>query len=250
MSQLLHGDCLDILPTLPDHSVDMILADNPYAKTSAAWDILIPMEPLWREYKRLIKPRGAIVLMAAQPLTSMLIMSNPKWYRHCWVWDKGYGLGITAKSGPIRYHEDVLVFGFPSVRYSPIMTQWERPYKMRGKSDKHSVFYGSMPDIPRSFRADRYPTSLLRIPKERHDHIHPTQKPVPLFEYLLKTYSLPGQIVLDNAAGSMTTAIAAIRTGRQYICVERDATYFAKGADRVARELAQVQQGQLPQEAA
>lgn len=254
MSQLLHGDCLDLLPTLEDHSIDMILCDLPYQKTAAKWDTLIPMDALWTQYKRLIKPRGAIVLTGVQPFTSMLIMSNPKWYRHCWVWDKGSGYSFqTAKVRPMQRHEDVVVFGRSGVAYHPQMALREKPRIDKHGGARPSVLYGDKAFGPLQERryTHKYPTTIVRIPLERRDHIHPTQKPAALFEYLIKTYSLPGQTVLDNAAGSMTTAIAALRTGREYICIERDDTYFAKGTARVERERALVQQTPLmPQEPA
>lgn len=232
VDQIIQGDCLAVLPQLPDHSIDMILCDLPYGKTAATWDKLLPMDVLWREYKRLVKPRGAIVLTAVQPFTSLLVTSNLRWYRHAWVWMKGSGIGIGAKYQPIVITEDVLVFGQGGVSYHPQKTRLPKPRYGAGPSSS-VLFQSDRFQQPKRLYVDAFPKNLLDIPVGRSSHIHPTQKPVGLFDYLIRTYTQPGQLVLDHCAGSMTTAVAAIGCGRHFICIEQDETYYTKGLRRV-----------------
>lgn len=232
-----HADCRDILAELAPASVDMVLCDLPYGTTHAGWDTALPMAELWPLYKRAVKPRGAIVLFARMPFTAMLYMSKPTWYRHYWVWDKTTGIGIRAKYGPIPTHEDILVFSQQPPFYNPIMRPIAPYVHKRGKT-KSALFGGdgTWNTPTESVYNERYPTSVIRIPQNRIDHIHPTQKPVELFEYLIKSYSNPGDLVLDNCAGSGTTAVAAMRTGRYFICVEQEARYYHASVERLYRE--------------
>jgi site-specific DNA-methyltransferase (adenine-specific) len=215
------------MPTLPDKSVDMILCDLPYGTTACKWDTVIPFEPLWKEYKRLIKDRGAIVLTASQPFTSALVMSNVGEFKYCWVWNKVHAVGFqVAKYRPMQQHEDILIFGNGAVVYNPIMI--DRPKK------RESKLYGASKVSPlkhiryrdRSY-TQWYPKSILEFSGADHSKIlHPTQKPVALFEYLIRTYANKGDTVLDNCAGSGTTGVACINTGRDCILIEKDADYF------------------------
>ena len=232
MSAIVHlGDCLEVMKTLESGSIDMILCDLPYGTTACKWDQVIPFAPLWEQYERLIKPNGAIVLTAAQPFTSALVMSNPRFYKYAWVWNKRKATGyLQAKLQPMRLTEDVLVFCKDTPPYYPQYTQGD-PYKPRGGRAKEGVY-----NLPGSERAGsdgrRYPKNLLEIAFEKRPQ-HPTQKPVALFEYLIRTYTLPGETVLDNAAGSGTTGVAAIQCGRKAILIEQDAAYHAIAQRRV-----------------
>ena len=220
---LYQGDCLDVMPTLADKSVDMVLCDLPYGTTACKWDTIIPFEPLWKQYKRLIKDNGAIVLTASQPFTSALVMSNPAMFKYCWVWDKALPTGhLDAKRRPMRQHEDVAVFAPGRVTYNPEM----RTGKFRKKGDSgQSECYGKFNRVI-SFNDQYYPTSILRISNaDQTKKQHPTAKPVALFEYLIRTYTNEGDTVLDNCAGSGTTAVACMNTNRSWIMIEKDATY-------------------------
>jgi site-specific DNA-methyltransferase (adenine-specific) len=235
-----HGDCLEIMPTLADKSVGMILCDLPYGTTACKWDTIIPFEPLWAQYKRLIKDNGAIVLTASQPFTSALVMSNPVMFKHEWIWEKTRASNFaTANYSPLKYHESVVVFG--SARsYTPIKevgnvyctrhnTQ-RKPGGVFGDAQLHAT-----QSTTKEIRTDRYPSTIIKIPSMRQqDLFHPTQKPVALFEYLIRTYTNEGETVLDNCAGSFTTAIACINTNRKYICIEKDEKYFEIGKNRIA----------------
>ena len=226
---LYQGDCLEIMPTLPAHSVDMILCDLPYGTTACKWDTIIPFEPLWREYRRLIKPRGAIVLTASQPFTSALVMSNPGAFSHAWVWDKKIPSGMSyARFQPMRQHEDVLVFAYGSPVYYPQKTQRETPIKSGGnKYSESAPIQGRKDggDAVRKTYTEKNPTTLLSFDKVRRGSVHPTQKPVTLFEYLIKTYTQPGATVLDNCAGSGTTGEACDNTGRRFVLIEQEKNY-------------------------
>lgn len=237
------GDCLELMKKIPDKSIDMILCDLPYGTTACKWDTIIPFEPLWEQYKRIVKDNGAIVLTASQPFTSSLVMSNPKMFKYCWVWNKGLsGSPAVAKYRPLPISEDILVFGDGKVLYNPQM----RKGKMRVKGRKTNGNTGE--DVSENWKGlknghysvndDYFPVNILDITNaNRRDKSHPTQKPVTLFEYLIKTYTNEGDLVLDNCAGSFTTAIAAINTNRNYICMEKDETYFNIGKDRIEKHL-------------
>ena len=232
MNQVIHGDCLEVMPTLPDKSIDMILCDLPYGTTQCKWDSIIPFEPLWKEYKRLIKDNGAIVLTASQPFTSALVMSNPDMFKYEWVWVKSKITGVlNAKRMPVRKHEQVLVFsanGLP--RYYP------QGLKEHGKTVKqggNSQNYGERNRKEYIKEYSNCPRDVLEINSEGKT-LHPTQKPVALFEYLIKTYTNEGETVLDNCAGSGTTAIACLNTKRNYILIEKEKEYIEIINKRIA----------------
>ena len=227
---LLHGDCLDLMAQIPDGSVDMILCDLPYGTTACKWDTVIPFAPLWAHYRRAIKPSGAIVLFGSQPFTSALVMSNINEYRHQWVWNKNNSAGFaTAKIRPMAICEDILVFGKRRVNYYPQMIKG----KMRKKGGYGaSDNYGITPTI--SVNDDYYPKNLIEIGNASQvGKVHPTQKPVALMEYLIKTYTNEGETVMDNCMGSGTTGVACMNTGRKFIGMEQDAEYFQVARARI-----------------
>lgn len=230
--QLRQGDCLEVMATIPNGSVDMVLCDLPYGTTACKWDSVIPFEPLWAAYRRICKPNAAIVLTASQPFTSALVMSNLPGFRYDFAWDKKGVTGhLNAKFRPLRRHEDVLVFclaGNPA--YYPQM----RTGKLRtkgGRHDKAGQVYGKCASVPTT-NDQYYPTSVLEFSNAcKLGRAHPTQKPVALMEYLIKTYTNEGEVVLDNTMGSGTTGVACGNTRRRFIGVELDANFFriAKG---------------------
>ena len=240
--QLIFGDCLQAMQDLPDASVDMILTDLPYGTTACKWDVVIPFEPLWKQWERICRFDGAIVLTAAQPFTSRLVMSNPKCFAYAWVWDKGVGGSfVQAKRMPMRIHEDVLVFS-PSgktPRYFPQMVPKEKPLKV-----KESRAYKENTSIPRNARpaktyTESYPRSIQSFSSRSVGSrgLHPTQKPVPLMEYLINTYTQPNEVVLDCCMGSGSTGVAAINTGRNFIGIEKNNDYFEAAEKRIAAAL-------------
>lgn len=221
---LRQGDCLELMKDIPDGSVDMILADLPYGTTACKWDTIIPFEPLWEQYKRVIKPNGAIVLTASQPFTSALVMSNPKMFKYEWIWDKKKGGNImNLKYQPYKVHENVLVFSKLSHIYNPIMTeQKERTGKTYSKGAANGIHnYGDT----RKYNK-KYPKSIIEESNANQTgKAHPTQKPVALFEYLIKTYTNEGDLVLDNVAGSGTTGVACQNLNRNFILMEQEPEY-------------------------
>lgn len=228
---LRQGDCLEILPTLADGSVDMVLCDLPYGTTACKWDAVIPFEALWAEYRRVAKKNAAIVLTASQPFTTALIGSNLKDFRYCWVWDKTKGGNFAlAKKQPMKAHEDVCVFYQRLPTYNPEMVTRGRIRKKGGGRASENT--GVVPTV--SFNNTYYPTTIITFPTgSRVDHHHPTQKPVALMEYLIKTYTNEGETVLDNTMGSGSTGVACRNTGRKFIGIERDPGYFAIAEQRI-----------------
>jgi len=231
--QLIHGDCLEVMPTLADKSIDAIVCDLPYGTTNCSWDSVIPFEPLWAQYKRIIKPRGAIVLFGSQPFTSALIMSNIEWFRQEIIWDKVLPVGfLDANRKPMKRHENIILFspcGYGT--FNPQKTKGE-PYTRPQR--KMTPVYGKFIEIAGvNETGDRYPTSILEISNaNRVKNGHPTQKPVDLLAYLIRTYTNEGETILDNTMGSGSTIVAAIQEGRNAIGIERDADYFAIAQQR------------------
>ena len=211
-------DCLEFMPKIPDESIDMVLCDLPYGTTACKWDVIIPFEPLWNRYKRLIKGNGAIVLMASQPFTSALVMSNIKMFKYCWYWKKRPVNFLNAKRQPMRNIEDILVFG-GSV-YNPQGLVAQKRINKRSNSTQTNGVHG----LQNVSEFTNYPTQVLEMTGERG--LHPTQKPVALFEYLIRTYTNEGDTVLDNCAGSGTTGVACRNTGRNYILIEKEKVYY------------------------
>jgi site-specific DNA-methyltransferase (adenine-specific) len=239
---IIQGDCLEEMKKLPDGCIDMVLCDLPYGTTACKWDHVIPFEPLWKEYKRLIKDRGAIVLTASQPFTSMLVMSNPTMFKYCWIWKKSQGTNfINVQNAPMKYHEDVLIFSKGTIaNCSPsrmvYFPQNIKPsIRKRKNYDQTGTTLGNRPSRKGEFiqKYEGYPTSILEFPNDG-DKTHPTAKPVALFEYLIKTYTNEGDLVLDNCIGSGTTAVACKRTGRHFIGIELSEEYCEIARKRVA----------------
>ncbi len=232
--QFLNGGCLELMQTIPDASVDMVLCDLPYGTTACSWDSVIPFDALWEQYWRVCKPNAAVVLTAQQPFTAALTMSQIKYYRHNWVWDKGYSTGFAnANKMPMKGFEDVLVFYKSLPTYNPQgLVDTEPKLKKRPAGGAGAVM-GQNGTEGKEYVSTKtnYPNGIIRTTKEKG--FHPTQKPVALFEYLIRTYTNPGEVVLDNTAGSGTTAIAAENAGRRWICMERDPEYYAAALGRV-----------------
>ena len=220
-NKVIMGDCLVEMQKIPDKSIDMILCDLPYGTTACKWDTIIPFEPLWEQYKRIIKDNGAIVLTASQPFTSALVMSNPDWYKHHWIWLKEKGTGFqVAKYRPMMKTEDIIMFSKNSANYNPQMIALDKPKVERFASTKSDSSPLANLRIGKRIATHRYPKNIIEIKRDKNK-LHPTQKPVALFEYLIKTYTHEGDTVLDNCAGSFTTAIAAENTKRNWICIEQ-----------------------------
>jgi site-specific DNA-methyltransferase (adenine-specific) len=235
MIDLRFGDCLDILPTLPDMCADAIITDVPYGTTACKWDVIIPLDKMWAQIKRLCK--GAFVTTASQPFTTVLIGSNMKWFRYEWVWDKKKPAGFQiAKYRPMMQHENIVVFSKETPTYNPIMTP--RPtVKRRGSFSASPSSHIKYDDgLDRTY-IEWYPKSILEFTNaNQNDRYHPTQKPVALYEYLIKTYTNPGDTVLDFCMGSGTTGVAAVRTGRNFIGIEKERPYFDISERRITSE--------------
>lgn len=238
------ADCFEAMAKLPDGSVDMVLCDLPYGTTQNKWDAVIPFEPLWREYWRVCKPNAAVVLTAAQPFTSALVMSQPDAFKYDWIWRKQIGRGhLNAKKMPLRDKEDICIFYRNQPAYNPQMVAG-KPYSAKSKGSERKINtqissnYNYHEIGGNDNNGLRYPKQVIEFNTEERA-IHPTQKPVALFEYLIRTYTRPGELVLDNTAGSGTTAIAAENAGRRWVCMERELDYSLKAMDRIATHLSQ-----------
>lgn len=231
-------DCIAGMSMYPDKSIDMILCDLPYGVTDCRWDSIIPFDLLWKQYKRIIKDNGAIVLTACQPFTTKLISSQPRLFRYCWYWIKNMVTGFAfSKFQPLRCVEDICVFYKHAPTYNPQgIIVHNKPIINRGKKDKgkgSSVYHFDTLKKDTVTYVTNYPRQILNIPCERG--LHPTQKPVKLFEYLIKTYTNPNELVLDNCMGSGTTAVACVNTGRNYTGFEWDEEYYEVIKDRLAK---------------
>ncbi len=248
MTKLFQGDCLTIMPSLPSTFFDAIICDLPYGTTRNAWDTLIPLGRLWEQYERIIKPNGVIILNAAQPFTTALIGSKPSWFRYADVWQKQNVTGfLNAKKMPLRKHEDICIFSPGRIgrfTYNPQM-QIGKVHTRGGGGDRATSNYNTF-DTSGYQSNEYYPTSIIAIPYEterfqsrkvRGRKWHPTQKPIGLLEYLVRTYTNPGDIVLDNAMGSGTTGVASVRSGRLFVGIEKQAEYFAQAESRITAEL-------------
>lgn len=232
--KLINGDCLIEMKSIADKSVDMILCDLPYGTTACKWDTIIPFEPLWEQYKRIIKDNGAIVLTASQPFTSALVMSNVKMFKYCWTWKKTKATGyLNAKKQPMRVIEDVCVFYNKQTTYNPQMTKVkERFVKRTGGYSRKGIGYGEHNAISSGNNGEQNPFNFLEIKSVGHSE-HPTQKPVALMEYLIKTYTNENDLVLDNCMGSGTTGVACKNLNRDFIGIELDKEYFKIAKERI-----------------
>jgi site-specific DNA-methyltransferase (adenine-specific) len=246
-----HGDCLVEMDKIPDHSVDMILCDLPYGTTACKWDVIIPFEPLWEHYWRVLKKNGAAVLFGSQPFSSILISSEIKKFKYEWIWEKGRASGfVHAKNKPMKAHENILVFSQGTtihanqsscrMTYNPQM-ECGKPYKRLNTSTTKT---GNLAHAPSKANLDyvgtvvensgtRYPRSVQFFSHHNVGNFHPTQKPVNLLEYLIKTYTNEGETVLDNCMGSGSTGVACVNTNRNFIGIEKEEKYFNIAKDRI-----------------
>jgi DNA modification methylase len=228
----MQGNCLERMKEIPDESVDMILTDPPYGTTACKWDSIIPLEPMWEQLKRVIKPNGAIVMTASQPFTTTLIASQMKLFKYSWVWDKGQGTGfLNAKRQPLRSCEDVVVFYRKQPTYNPQMRLGFKPYRCKQGATK-TQNYGKQSGATTVSDGSRYPLTLVAFNRDGAK-VHPTQKPVALMEYLIKTYTNETDTVLDFTMGSGSTGVACVNTNRKFIGIELDEDYFRVAKDRI-----------------
>lgn len=230
LNKIHHGDCLELMPKIPDKTVDMILCDLPYGVTQNHWDSLISLDKLWNEYKRIIKENGAIILTAQDKFSAKLMLSNEKMHKYNLIWDKKLSSGfLNANRMPLRIHEDILVFYDKLLTYNPQKVVGEKNHskgKMKSEINNNYGKYGKQ-DNTNVLGNMKHPTSIIPIQKTHPSKsIHPTEKPVALFEYLIKSYSNEGNLVLDNCIGAGTTAVACQRTNRKFIGIEKELKYI------------------------
>lgn len=231
MIDIKQGDCLELMKEIPDESIDMILCDLPYGTTKNKWDSVIPLNKLWKSYERIIKDNGAIVLFSQMPFSAELVHSNLKLFKYEWIWRKDNGTGfLNAKKMPLKIHENILVFYKKLPLYNPQMRTGFKPYKC--KQGRHSTNYGAYEQghITES-NGERYPIDIIKFKKD--SGLHPTQKPVELLEYLIKTYTNENETVLDNCMGSGSTGVACINTNRDFIGYELNEEYFNIAQNRL-----------------
>lgn len=244
-----HTDLLTLCSMCDPQSIDMILCDLPYGTTTCSWDEIIPFEPMWAAFKRVIKPRGAIVLTSSQPFTTKLIASNFEMFKYCYAWEKTTVTGFMhAKNAPLKAHEDVAVFSNgiiahanQSSRRMSYYPQMQKGLPYFKKNDGTHLIWNNMerPSTAKNYvndnKGERFPTSVIDIHAGNHGSLHPTQKPVALFEYLIRTYTQAGEVVLDCCMGSGTTAIAARQCGRHFVGCDKDAGYVEVARCRLAQ---------------
>lgn len=235
------GDCLELMLKLPDKYVDMILCDLPYGTTACKWDTIVPFEPLWEQYERIIKPCGAIVLFGSQPFTSDLINSNKKWFKYELIWDKTFGRQPQlANIQPMKRHENILVFGQGRLTYNPQKTPLEKPYTSKGAGNNAGTRNDhrlGLKKVEKTYTHKTPDTILIFKPVSNNKTSHSTQKPVALLEYLIKTYTNENEIVLDNTMGSGSTGVACINTNRKFIGYEKDEKYFEIAKNRLEEQI-------------
>jgi site-specific DNA-methyltransferase (adenine-specific) len=233
INKLINDDCFNVFPLIEDKSIDLILCDLPYGTTACKWDTILPFDKLWIEYNRIIKDNGVIVLTASQPFTSALVMSNPKMFRYEWIWVKNKASNFQlSKKQPLKNHESILVFSKGKVNYNPQGLK-DVSVKQSNSTKRNLIRIAKTQNECKPYiqTIGNYPKSVFEFNCEQG--LHPTQKPVALFEYLIKTYTNEEAIILDNCCGVATTAIAAINTNRNYICIEKDVNYYNIGLNRI-----------------
>lgn len=242
-SVLVHADCFDVFPYIEDKSVNLILCDLPYGTTACKWDSILPFDKLWKEYERIITDNGAIVLTASQPFTSALVMSNPKLFKYEWIWKKTrYSGNLNATRMPLKAHENILVFAKGKAPYYPIKTDAPEHLIDKRKNVNPSVvkdggaYNGSkgFVNIRKKDDGTRYPTTVQEFKNPNNNSLHPTQKPLELMKYLIKTYSNEDDVVMDNCMGSNTTGLACKELNRQYIGIEKEKAYYDISVKRVS----------------
>ena len=241
MNKLINGDCLEEMKNIPDGSCDAIICDPPYGTTSCKWDSIIDLELMWEQLKRIIKPNGAIVLTASQPFTTTLIASNMKMFKYCWVWNKKKAGNIfLAKKQPMKVHEDVVVFGVNSPSYYPIMVKRDKVKKSKNYGTGESIGGNREREDKTYTYTHKNPISILEASNaNQKGKVHPTQKPVALMEYLIKTYTNENELVLDFTMGSGTTGVACKNLNRKFIGIELDETYFNIAEERIEKHTPQ-----------
>ena len=225
VNSVIEGDCIEVMRHLPNGCIDMVLCDLPYGTTQNKWDSIVPLDELWAEYKRIVKPNGAIVLTSQGLFTAMLIMSQPKMFKYKWVWEKSKPTNfLNAKKQPLRKHEDVCVFYQRQPVYNPQMTEGE-PYDKGVRKNQLSGSYGDFLPVHVHSDGKRYPTDVVyfKTAESEGDVIHATQKPVELGRYFVRTYSRPGDLILDNTSGSGSFLVAALMEGRNFMGIEKNA---------------------------
>ena len=236
MIDLRKGDCLEVMQDIPDKSIDLILADLPYGTTQNKWDSVLPLDKLWSEYKRILKTKGVVILFAQIPFSITLGASNLKWLKYEWIWEKDRASGhLNAKKQPMKAHENILVFYEKIGTYNPQKTSGHKPSNVSGRRLKETTNYGKFEQIISGGQTDRYPRSVQKVNTHNsaHGQLHPTQKPVALIEYLIKTYTNEGETVLDNTMGSGTTGVACVNTNRNFIGIELDKDYYEQAKKRL-----------------
>ena len=242
LNRIYNEDCLEGMKRIPDASVDCIICDLPYGTTACKWDTIIPFELLWEQYERIIKDKGNIILFGTGLFAYKLALSNEKLFRYELIWKKSKcGSPLTAKYMPMKRHENIMVFGKSASVYNPQMTEG-KPYKRKFTPNKKNNMQFGVKGVSTDNKGTRHPISILDFAQQwrRQDQLHPTQKPVALIEYLIKTYTNEGETILDNCMGSGTTAVAAIRTKRNYIGFELQKEYFDIACERIKKEQQQL----------
>ena len=241
-STLVNADCFDVFPFIEGKSIDAIICDLPYGTTACKWDSILPLNTLWKEYNRIIKPKGAIILTASQPFTTTLIESNKNNFAFAWVWDKKFGANfVQAKRQPIKVHEDVLIFtnGGMQPNYYPQMIKRDKPIKKGGNKQSDAIpiartenakLFGEQGKVYN----EKHPTSIIQFDVRKGRGLHPTQKPIELMEYLIKTYTNEGDTVLDNTMGSGTTNLACLKLNRKSIGIEKEKQYYDVAVRRLS----------------
>ena len=225
VNRVIEGDCIEVMHHLPNDCIDMVLCDLPYGTTQNKWDSIVPLDELWAEYKRIVKPNGAIVLTSQGLFTAALIMSQPKLFKYKWVWEKSKPTNfLNAKKQPLRKHEDVCVFYNKQPVYNPQMTEGE-PYDKGVRKNQLSGSYGDFQPVHVHSDGKRYPTDVVyfKTAESEGEVIHATQKPIELGRYFVRTYSNPGDIILDNTSGSGSFLVAALMEGRNFVGIEKNA---------------------------
>ena len=235
---LYKGDCLEVMKSIPDGSIDAIITDPPYGTTACKWDSVIPFEPMWEQLNRIIKPNGAIVLFSSQPFTSALIMSNIKKFKYEWIWQKTKGSNFQSlKHQPWKMHENILIFNAKGVynpqKYRVSDDKIDKRKNVNNPTTNKDGVYGKLKRTRKKDDGTRFPGSIHAVKNPNNNSLHPTQKPVELMEYLIKTYTNEGEVVLDFTMGSGTTGVACKNTNRNFIGIEQDDKYFNIAKDRI-----------------
>ncbi len=239
MINLIKGECIEQMKLIPSGSIDAIITDPPYGTTACKWDSVIPFEPMWEQLNRIIKPNGAIVLFGSEPFSSALRMSNIKNYKYDWIWEKTQATGhLNAKKQPLRSNELISVFYKKQCTYNPQKTQGHKPMnsgvRKLSVQNKSEVYGKATKELPFGGNTDRYPrTNIVFKSDKQKSYLHPTQKPILLMEYLIKTYTNENETVLDFTMGSGSTGVAAVNTNRSFIGIEMDDKYFEIAKERI-----------------